>query len=126
MEITYNRDGGPEAWHAARNAAVAELVRAAFEGRLLPTKGVSRNVHDDAQAQWLFRMVRQPADLLASSDARLYGAAISCMHAAREDERRRIAKAISDGLRALLGTEFADLIYKIADLNDCVGRYETD
>ncbi len=113
-------------WNDKRNAAVAELVTDGASGRLWTRKDdeLSREEQDDEQMRWLFwrqtkpESERCPADRSASPDAYLYEGVRSCMTAARNDERKRIAKAISSGLKALLGDEFSDVMYDIALGND--------
>lgn len=112
-------------WHAKRNAAVAALVDDGRAGHLWQSKGnISREQHDDDRMRWLFRRQTKPedersgSDRAASPEAYLYEGVKGCMEAARADERKRIARAISNGIKLLLGDEFDAIMSEIADEND--------
>ena len=112
-------------WHDTRNAAVAQLVSDGAAGRFSTAPGdVSRDEANDAYMRWLFWRQTKPeaerprSDQAASPDAYLYEGVTGCMERARADERQRIAKAISAGLKAILGDEFDALLYDIARAND--------
>lgn len=124
-DILKNGDAWFSEWHDKRNAAVSELVADGSAGRLWTLKGdISRELHDDEQMRWLFwrqhkpESERSPSERADSPDAYLYEGVTSCMRAARDDERKRLARAISSGLKTLLGDEFASVLYDIALEND--------
>ena len=119
-------------WNEKRNAAVAEIVAASTSplATSSPT-GDDRESFDDWQMQWFFAEHHKPVEQRArvyatqSPDAHLYEAVTYCMHAARNDERRRIAAAIGNGLKVLLGAEFRDIFYDIAQQEDINIGYDS-
>jgi hypothetical protein len=124
-DLLGNSDAWLTEWHDKRNAAVSELVRDGIAKRPWTNKDdLSREEQDDEQMRWFFWQHHKPdsdrraSERMTSPDASLYEGVTRCMRAARNDERRRIAKAISSGLKVLLGDEFSGVMYDIAFEND--------
>lgn len=129
LHIEANIVKDSDAWHAEynakRNAAVAALVKDGADGNLWKRQGdLSRDERDDEQMRWLFWRQQKPDaersrhDREMPADVYLYEGVTQCMKAARDDEQKRIAKAIGAGLKALLGDEFNSILYDIAREHD--------
>ena len=109
----------------SRAAALAADGRA--KSLWMKGKDLTRDQWRDEQTRWAFWRASTrncQADQM-SSDEWLFTQAIwGVIDAARDDERKRIMKIISEGLKKLLGEEFREFIYDIAYENDINTGYD--
>lgn len=109
-------------WTAKYNAMVAGIVADADARRYQEPRGsLDREGEDDNIIRLFFWRFRRPrpdckAEVARSDDSYLYEHVQYAMAAARADERRRIASALSSGLDKLFGDEAAGLIGDVADV----------